>query len=187
MPPDDPTRWSKEDVAAFVADAAPERIEAVAKRLGSNGDARALEVLRHFLFESDAPLWYEQVPAVAAARALLEAGDAGVRILRDAMTSRATPTKTPALLMLLWHARRGEPPVDALWQISGLPAPAPLSPHGQAAADAVLRDFMAEALIRTDLFISIGVWLQQIALTPGTGTEEVASDAIGCLGKRRSS
>lgn len=105
MPPPDPRYWSTADVEEFAASASGDDIQSVTLGLAAHGDTAALCTLKRFLSARGGTTYEKRLPAVLAARALLQAGPSGVEVLSNSLARGPRPRYTSTLLTMLWRAK----------------------------------------------------------------------------------
>jgi hypothetical protein len=178
--------WSLEDVETFATRASGQELQRVTLTLAAAGDAQALGVLKLFLAVPGGSTYEKRLPAVLAARALLQAGPPGVAVLADALVRGPRPRYASALLMMLWKAAREDFTADALLEGFG-PSVEDLDPPAgtDEAARRALSDYAAELLVRPQRLTDVGTWLQTLAVTAPAATSpaQAAAEFVSFLGE----
>jgi hypothetical protein len=179
----DPEMWNRGDVEEFALRATPDEIQAITRSLAATGDRTALQILKSFLFARGGTTFEKRLPAVLAGRALLQAGPPGVEVLADAIMHGPRPRYVSTLVMTLWRAAHGDYAADALLEGFEPRLETVDPPAGtDEAARRAITDYVADALVNPKRFGDIGIWLQQLAITPEADpTRPEAISEIGSL------
>jgi hypothetical protein len=180
--PQDPRSWDSSEVEAFARGASADEIQSVVFSLADPGDPPALGVLSQLLRVRGDTTYDKALPGVLAARALLQAGPAGVRILSEALIQGPRPPYASGLLMTLWRASRNDFQPSFRLKLVGLGVTEIDPPRGTAeAAHAALSDYVAEAIVNPNHFSDIGGWMMEISMADDGADDRAAAADIGSL------
>src|SRR6266568_2243258 len=143
-----------EAVKDFLTRASGSEIIDALTALANSDNLQALDGLRAFLLVRDDHTYMKHAVPRLASLAALQHGEAGVRLLVEALPMAPGMIYPTAILESLWHASKGQVPPTHFFDV--LPPPPaltkPLPGDTIAAAAKGVRDVLADAALNEDLF-----------------------------------
>lgn len=158
----DPREWTADEVKVFADGAEPDELETVLRHLLADPDEQAVSVISEFLGANHGNVWLKPAASQMATRALLSLGPRGVDALHARLLDPDARVRYgSSVLAAIWEVGRGHGLVEVMSRDLGKLFELELPDDTQEAADRMVRDIVADALVNEDALFLVSQFFSQ--------------------------